>query len=66
MAGFYSKDLIIEIRIFNRLNSLIFFILIVATGLTLTYSARFIFYTVFSNRNSSPLSYNSRLDKNIN
>jgi len=40
LSGFYSKDLILEILIFNPINLLIFIIFIAATILTATYSIR--------------------------
>lgn len=42
LAGFYSKDLIIEIIIFNPRNIIIFLIFFAATALTSAYSIRFL------------------------
>jgi len=43
MAGFYSKDLILEIILIGSLNNLILLIIIIGTILTVIYSFRFIF-----------------------
>ena len=43
MAGFYSKDLILEIFIMRRLNLFIFVIIILSTALTVLYSCRLAF-----------------------
>ena len=43
IAGFYSKDLILEILIMRRLNLFIFVIIILSTALTVLYSCRLAF-----------------------
>ena len=43
IAGFYSKDLILEIFIMRRLNLFIFIIIILSTALTVLYSCRLAF-----------------------
>ena len=43
IAGFYSKDLILEIFIMRRLNLFIFVIIILSTALTVLYSCRLAF-----------------------
>jgi len=40
LSGFYSKDLILEIIIFNPINLLIFLVFALATILTAAYSSR--------------------------
>jgi len=40
LAGFYSKDLIIEISIYSGFNFIIFLLVGVATGITVSYSVR--------------------------
>lgn len=40
IAGFYSKDLILETRLFVDTNVLILVIIMLATGLTASYSVR--------------------------
>merc|ERR1712200_237342 len=42
MAGFYSKDLILETILIRSLNRLILIILVIGTALTVIYSFRFI------------------------
>jgi len=44
LAGFYSKDLILEIICLKKINLLIFFIFFVSTRLTVVYSFRIIFF----------------------
>lgn len=44
MAGFYSKDLILEIAFISNINFIRFIIYILATGLTVSYTFRLIFY----------------------
>lgn len=55
LAGFYSKDLILEISISTPINILILLIFILATILTAIYSARLIIITLWSSYNSLPL-----------
>lgn len=43
MAGFYSKDLILERLMIRRLNLFIFFVILVSTALTVIYSCRLAF-----------------------
>lgn len=45
IAGFYSKDLILEIVIINSFNTFIFFIAMVSTFLTVFYTCRLSFLT---------------------
>lgn len=46
LAGFYSKDLILEIVRFRNLNFLVFFFYYISTGLTIFYTFRLILYTI--------------------
>lgn len=66
LAGFYSKDLIIEIVMFNTINIFIFIILVLATILTLLYTLRFIFFTFWGPSNRAPLMQVSNSDCHIN
>nr|YP_009459966.1 NADH dehydrogenase subunit 5 [Eochionelasmus ohtai]AUT77212.1 NADH dehydrogenase subunit 5 [Eochionelasmus ohtai] len=44
LAGFYSKDLILELSLMNELNILSLFMLFISTGLTVAYTFRLIYY----------------------
>lgn len=46
LAGFYSKDLILELSLIEELNFLRLFILFLSTGLTVAYTFRLIYYMV--------------------
>nr|APT41551.1 NADH dehydrogenase subunit 5 [Trichophoromyia ininii] len=46
LAGFYSKDLILEIVYSGQFNYLIFLLFIVSTSLTVMYSFRLVFYSL--------------------
>lgn len=46
LAGFYSKDLILEVSLMKEINLLSLVILFVSTGLTVTYTFRLIYYMV--------------------
>nr|YP_010586349.1 NADH dehydrogenase subunit 5 [Limnocentropus hysbald]UZZ44124.1 NADH dehydrogenase subunit 5 [Limnocentropus hysbald] len=51
LAGFYSKDLILEVFSMSSLNMVIFFFFFFSTGLTVCYSFRLMYYSfiVYSN-----------------
>ena len=51
LAGFYSKDIILEIIRFRNLNLLIFFLYYISTGLTVFYTLRLIFYLIINDFN---------------
>nr|YP_010596272.1 NADH dehydrogenase subunit 5 [Taxigramma karakulensis]WAJ60517.1 NADH dehydrogenase subunit 5 [Taxigramma karakulensis] len=55
LAGFYSKDLILEIVSFNYINQFSFFLFFFSTGLTVCYSFRLAYYTMTSNSMFSSL-----------
>lgn len=55
LAGFYSKDLILEIVSLSYINMFSFFIYFFSTGLTVCYSFRLVYYTITGNFNSSAL-----------
>lgn len=65
IAGFYSKDLIIEFSLFNPTNSLILVIFILATILTASYSIRFTLTSLFSSNSSLPIQITADKDTNI-
>ena len=54
IAGFYSKDLILEIRIYNFVNIFIFVLFILGTLITASYSIRFLSLGWFSPKFFSP------------
>nr|YP_009349851.1 NADH dehydrogenase subunit 5 [Conocephalus melaenus]AQM39987.1 NADH dehydrogenase subunit 5 [Conocephalus melaenus] len=51
LAGFYSKDLILEISSLSYLNMLSFFLYYFSTGLTVCYSFRLIYYSMVGDFN---------------
>nr|AVW86056.1 NADH dehydrogenase subunit 5 [Branchinotogluma japonicus] len=57
LAGFYSKDLILEMSLFNSTNIIILMLLLLATMLTASYSIRFMLTISWNSSNSSPLQY---------
>lgn len=52
IAGFYSKDIILEIASFREINLLSYNLFYFSTGLTVCYSLRLIYYTIFSHYHS--------------
>ena len=51
LAGFYSKDLILEVAFINELNSVSFWLLVLSTGLTVCYTFRLVFYSISGDYN---------------
>nr|AUN27898.1 NADH dehydrogenase subunit 5 [Conocephalus differentus] len=51
LAGFYSKDMILEISLLSNLNMLSFFLYYFSTGLTVSYSFRLIYYSMIGDFN---------------
>nr|YP_010975290.1 NADH dehydrogenase subunit 5 [Aneogmena fischeri]WNX92424.1 NADH dehydrogenase subunit 5 [Aneogmena fischeri] len=51
LAGFYSKDLILEMVSFSYLNFFSFFLYFISTGLTVCYSFRLIYYSMSGDLN---------------
>nr|APC61753.1 NADH dehydrogenase subunit 5 [Papilio dardanus polytrophus] len=51
LAGFYSKDLILEMVSMSNLNLLIFFLYYLSTGLTMFYTIRLLFYLMVNDYN---------------
>lgn len=52
LAGFYSKDLILEVRRFFSINIIRYFLYFFSTGLTVCYSIRLMYYLLYSNYSS--------------
>jgi len=46
LAGFYSKDLILEVAFMSSINILVFILYCLATGLTVCYTFRLVYYTL--------------------
>nr|YP_010383240.1 NADH dehydrogenase subunit 5 [Saturnia japonica]QUG09888.1 NADH dehydrogenase subunit 5 [Saturnia japonica]QYK91416.1 NADH dehydrogenase subunit 5 [Saturnia japonica]UEQ12619.1 NADH dehydrogenase subunit 5 [Saturnia japonica] len=55
LAGFYSKDLILEMVSFSNLNFLVFFFYYISTGLTMFYTFRLIMYLMIMDYNLMPI-----------
>lgn len=55
LAGFYSKDLILEIVLVSYINLFIFFLFFFSTGLTVSYSFRLFYYLFIININQSSI-----------
>nr|YP_009349799.1 NADH dehydrogenase subunit 5 [Zichya baranovi]AQM39870.1 NADH dehydrogenase subunit 5 [Zichya baranovi] len=53
MAGFYSKDLILEIVSLSYVNMFSFFLFFISTGLTVCYSLRLVYYSMTGDFNST-------------
>lgn len=66
LAGYFSKDLIIEMSIFRFINTIIFFILTIRTIITLIYRVRFIYFIFSTRSNNNVIITISNSDKNIN
>lgn len=61
LAGFYSKDLILEMVCLRWINCLIFFLYFISTGLTASYSFRLFYYSISGDNNFySSFSFNDR------
>nr|BBA21814.1 NADH dehydrogenase subunit 5 [Nipponoluciola cruciata] len=48
LAGFYSKDLILEVFSMNYMNMFMYFIFYISIGLTVSYTFRLCYYSLFS------------------
>nr|WGM81124.1 NADH dehydrogenase subunit 5 [Pseudocoladenia dea] len=51
LAGFYSKDLVLEMVVMSNLNILIFFLYYFSMGLTMFYTIRLLMYLMLNNYN---------------
>ena len=54
LAGFYSKDLILEVAFMNELNVICFWLLVLSTGLTVIYTFRLVFFSITGDYNLGP------------
>nr|QEE94249.1 NADH dehydrogenase subunit 5 [Ochlerotatus fulvus] len=55
LAGFYSKDLILEMVMLSYMNFFSFFLFFFSTGLTVCYSFRLVYYSMTGDFNSTSL-----------
>nr|YP_010397610.1 NADH dehydrogenase subunit 5 [Pagastia lanceolata]UQJ73701.1 NADH dehydrogenase subunit 5 [Pagastia lanceolata] len=55
LAGFYSKDLILEVVSLSYVNMFSFFLYFFSTGLTVCYSFRLVYYSLTGDLNTSSL-----------
>nr|ASY98490.1 NADH dehydrogenase subunit 5 [Idolomantis diabolica] len=55
LAGFYSKDMILEMVSMSSLNMFMFFLYFFSTGLTVCYSFRLFYYVLWGNFNLIPM-----------
>nr|QZP41055.1 NADH dehydrogenase subunit 5 [Geoscapheus dilatatus] len=65
LAGFYSKDLILEMVSFSYLNILGFFLFYFSTGLTVCYSFRLFYYSMCGDFNLSAFNHMEEENKNM-
>nr|QNN85793.1 NADH dehydrogenase subunit 5 [Euspira gilva] len=66
LSGFYSKDLILEISLFEPTNFLMVFLIFLATGMTAAYSLRLSFCSLWSNSKNIPFHAKHEKDYYIN
>jgi len=57
LAGFYSKDLILEVVSLSYVNIFRFFLYFFSTGLTVSYSLRLVYYTITGSSSFLSLNY---------
>nr|YP_010460760.1 NADH dehydrogenase subunit 5 [Hierodula maculata]UUF67496.1 NADH dehydrogenase subunit 5 [Hierodula maculata] len=55
LAGFYSKDMILELVSMSNLNMFMYFMYFFSTGLTVCYSFRLFYYVLWGNFNLVPM-----------
>nr|AFQ62203.1 NADH dehydrogenase subunit 5 [Xyletinus sp. XYL01] len=60
LSGFYSKDLILEMFSMEKFNMYMYMVFFLSTGLTVSYTIRLMYYSLFGNFNF--LSINSLMD----
>nr|WRK84357.1 NADH dehydrogenase subunit 5 [Parasesarma affine] len=66
LAGFYSKDMILEMAFMSWINFISFLLYIFATGLTVSYTMRLVFYSLSGEYNLSSLNNVYDEDKIMN
>uniref|UniRef100_UPI0031F3A5E4 NADH dehydrogenase subunit 5 n=1 Tax=Loimia medusa TaxID=167822 RepID=UPI0031F3A5E4 len=65
LAGFYSKDLILETALFSNSNIMFIFLLFLATAFTSAYSLRMLILGIWNSNMSNPTHFISNNDLNI-
>ena len=65
LAGFYSKDIILENALQSPFNIITIILFILATRLTAIYSWRFISHIILSYKNSPPINNLENIDNNL-
>lgn len=63
LSGFYSKDLILEISLFNPTRALIVLLIFIATGITAAYSLRLSFCSLWGASKRAP--YHSKAERDL-
>nr|QNV11720.1 NADH dehydrogenase subunit 5 [Hydropsyche fulvipes] len=63
LAGFYSKDLILEMILFSNLNLILFFFFFFSTGLTVSYTIRLMYFSLFKEMNYNKIFMFIDMDK---
>ena len=63
MSGFYSKDLILETRLYRPCNFLILILIFLATGMTAAYRIRLSIYALWGQSNHLP--FHSNFDEDV-
>uniref|UniRef100_A0AAU6QH63 NADH-ubiquinone oxidoreductase chain 5 n=1 Tax=Prionospio sp. 6 MH-2023 TaxID=3059274 RepID=A0AAU6QH63_9ANNE len=62
LAGFYSKDMILEFSLFSKCSLIIIALFFFATGLTVSYTARFLNAVIWGPTNLAPFQQISDMD----
>nr|YP_009059455.1 NADH dehydrogenase subunit 5 [Aliger gigas]AIN37251.1 NADH dehydrogenase subunit 5 [Aliger gigas] len=66
LSGFYSKDLILEVALFNSTNFLMILLIFLATGMTAAYSLRLSFCSLWGSLKANPFHAKQEKDAYIN
>nr|AIZ68601.1 NADH dehydrogenase subunit 5 [Provanna sp. JWQ-2014] len=66
LSGFYSKDLILEISLFNPTSAVMVFLIFIATGMTAAYSLRLSFCSLWGMPKNTALHQKQEKDPYIN
>nr|YP_009503339.1 NADH dehydrogenase subunit 5 [Typhlosyrinx sp. MNHN IM 2013-18371]AXA45436.1 NADH dehydrogenase subunit 5 [Typhlosyrinx sp. MNHN IM 2013-18371] len=66
LSGFYSKDLILELSLFNPTSALMLILIFAATGMTAAYSFRLSLYSLWSSMKNYSLHMKQESDPYVN